>query len=449
MKFAARYLLVLLIGVFVGAGVTLDMTVLAEREPAKEATSPLPIDELRTFTEVFSRIKSDYVEPVEDKKLLEDSIQGMLAGLDPHSSYLDAESFKDVRIETEGQFGGLGIEVTMENGFVKVVAPIEDTPAAAAGLKTGDLIIRLDDKAVKGMTLTEAVRMMRGKPGSDIVLTLVREGSTKPLKVTVTRAVIKVQSVKQRLLEPGYGYVRITQFQAGTNKNLANAITKLEADNKGRLKGLVLDLRNNPGGVLNAAVAVSDAFLNKGLIVYTEGRVADSKLKFSAAPGDILHGSPIVVLVNGGSASASEIVAGALQDHKRAVVMGTKTFGKGSVQTIVPVSNGAALKITTARYYTPEGRSIQAAGIVPDIIIEDAKLTRNDTPERLREADLLRHLDNGVEAKPIEIPKQDDKKPKDTGSKDSGKKVPATEDYQLQEALNLLKGIAIFKVQSG
>ena len=443
MKPAARYTLVLLLGVFVGAGVTLDMTVLAEREQAKDGVSSLPMDELRTFTEVFARIKSDYVEPVEDKKLLEDSIQGMLSGLDPHSAYLDAESFKDVRVETEGQFGGLGIEVTMENGFVKVVSPIEDTPAAAAGLKTGDLIIRLDDKAVKGMTLTDAVRLMRGKPGSDIILTVVREGNNKPLKFTVTRAVIKIQSVKHKLLDPGYGYVRVTQFQSGTTKNLQAAIKKLETENKAALKGLILDLRNNPGGVLNAAVGVSDAFLNKGLIVYTEGRVADSKLKFSAAPGDLLNGAPMVVLVNGGSASASEIVAGALQDHKRAVVMGTKTFGKGSVQTIVPVSNGAALKITTARYYTPDGRSIQAAGIAPDIVTEDAKVTRNDAGQRLRESDLARHLENSNGGGAATDVKTEPGKPDER----AGKPVPPSEDYQLQEALNLLKGIAIFKAQ--
>src|SRR5436190_3390924 len=440
MKFAARYTLVLLLGVFVGAGITFDMTVMAEREQSKSPATTLPVDELRTFTEIYARIKSDYVEPVEDKKLLEEAIQGMLAGLDPHSSYLDAEGFRDVRVETEGQFGGLGIEVTMENGFVKVVSPIEDTPAAGAGLKPGDIIIRLDDKAVKGMQLTEAVRLMRGKPGSDIILTVVREGSSKPLKFTVTRAVIKIQSVKQRLLEPGYGYVRITQFQSATPKSLAAAVKKLETENKGALRGLVLDLRNNPGGVLNAAVGVSDAFLEKGLIVYTEGRVADSKLKFTATPGDILNGAPMVVLVNSGSASASEIVAGALQDHKRAVIMGTKTFGKGSVQTILPVSNGAALKLTTARYYTPDGRSIQAEGIVPDIVTEEAKITRNtDTTARLREADLARHLENPStsDSKPVEMPKVD---PATQGSK-----TPSApeDDYVLQEGLNLLKGIAI------
>jgi carboxyl-terminal processing protease len=445
MKLATRYILVLFLGMFVGAAIILDMGVLAERDEPKEALAPLPLNELRSFTEVFSRIKSDYVEPVEDKKLLEDAVQGMLAGLDPHSAYLDADSFKDMRVETEGQFGGLGIEVTMENGFVKVVSPIEDTPAARAGVKPGDLIIRLDDKAVKGMTLTEAVRFMRGKPGSDITLTIVREGATKPLKITLTRAVIKIQSVKSRMLESGFGYVRITQFQAGTDKGLAEALKKLETENKGALRGMILDLRNNPGGVLNSAVGVSDAFLDKGLIVYTEGRVADSKMKLSATPGDLLNGAPLVVLINGGSASASEIVAGALQDHKRAVIMGTKSFGKGSVQTIIPMSNGGALKLTTARYYTPSGRSIQASGIVPDIVTEEARITKSEAADRLREADLARHLENGDEiAKPKEEPKKEDKK--DDKKKDETGK-PAVEDYQLQEALNLLKGISFFKAQ--
>jgi carboxyl-terminal processing protease len=442
----ARYIVVLFLGVMVGAVVTLDMSVQAERE--NKDASPLPLDELRTFTEIYSRIKTDYVEPVEDKKLLTDAIQGMLSGLDPHSSYLDAESFKDMRVETEGQFGGLGIEVTMENGFVKVVSPIEDTPAAKAGLKTGDLVIRLDDKAVKGMTLSEAVRMMRGKPGSDITLTVVREGESKPLKFTLTRAVIKIQSVKNKLLEPGFGYVRITQFQAATEKGLTEAVRKLEKDNGAALRGLVLDLRNNPGGVLNAAVSVSDAFLEKGLIVYTEGRVNDSKLKFSASPGDIIHGAPMVVLINGGSASASEIVAGALQDHKRAVIMGTKSFGKGSVQTIVPVSNGAALKITTARYYTPSGRSIQASGIEPDIVAEEAKVTKNEAGERLREADLVRHLENGEAPKPAKEEKKKDEKADKKKDEPSSRSLPAADDYQVQEALNLLKGVSIFKTKA-
>mgnify|MGYP000610235706 CR=1 FL=1 len=436
-----RYALILLLGVFVGVGITLERAVQAERQVAK-AEQPLPIDELRTFTEVFSRIKADYVEPVDDKKLLRDAIQGMLSGLDPHSSFLDPEGFKDIRVGTEGEFGGLGIEVTMEDGFVKVVSPIEDTPAARAGLKTGDLIIRLDNKAVKGMTLNEAVKNMRGKPGSEITLTVVREGQPKPLIFTVARAVIKIQSVKHRMLEDGFGYVRITQFQANTGDNLKDALTKLKLQNKSNLKGLVLDLRNNPGGVLNAAVAVSDSFLTSGLIVYTEGRVSDAELKFSATPTDLVNGAPMVVLVNGGSASASEIVAGALQDHKRAVIMGTKTFGKGSVQTILPMTGGAALKITTARYYTPSGRSIQATGILPDVVTEEAKVTKRDkADDSLKEADLSGHLENKI--------KDNDKdKPGTKKVAPSVKLDSAGEDYQLQEALNLLKGVSIFRAQA-
>ena len=436
-----RYALILLLGVFVGVGITLERAVQAERKVAK-ADQPLPIEELRTFTEVFSRIKADYVEPVDDKKLLRDAIQGMLSGLDPHSSFLDPEGFKDIRVGTEGEFGGLGIEVTMEDGFVKVVSPIEDTPAARAGLKTGDLIIRLDNKAVKGMTLNEAVKNMRGKPGSEINLTVVREGQSKPLVFTVARAVIKIQSVKHRMLEDGFGYVRITQFQANTGDNLKDALTKLKLQNKGNLKGLVLDLRNNPGGVLNAAVSVSDSFLTSGLIVYTEGRVSDAELKFSATPADLANGAPMVVLVNGGSASASEIVAGALQDHKRAVIMGTKTFGKGSVQTILPMTGGAALKITTARYYTPSGRSIQATGILPDVVTEEAKVTKRDKgDDSLKEADLSGHLENKIK----------DKDKEKSGTKilaPSVKLDSAGEDYQLQEALNLLKGVSIFRAQA-
>ncbi|MFQ5994595.1 MAG: S41 family peptidase [Acidiferrobacterales bacterium] len=439
MKNVTRYTLILFLGVFIGAGLSLDSAVLAKRANSQAGPSTLPLDELKTFTEVFSKIKSDYVEDVQDKKLLEDAITGMLSGLDPHSTYLDPQGYKEVRIGTEGQFGGLGIEVTMENGFVKVVSPIEDTPAARAGLKPGDLIVRLDDKAVKGMTLAQAVKMMRGKPGSNITLTVVREGENKPLKVTITRAVIKIRSVKSRLLEPNYGYVRVTQFQANTAKNLRKALRKLEKDNDGKLTGVILDLRNNPGGVLNAAVAVSDLFLKKGTIVYTEGRVDDSKLTFEAQPDEALEDAPIVVLVNGGSASASEIVAGALQDNGRAIVMGTKTFGKGSVQTIMPMSNGAALKLTTARYFTPNGRSIQATGIEPDIVTEQAKLTREQTAtSRLKEADLAGHLGNAQSSEP------DNDKVEEKPSKPSG----AADDFQLNEALNLLKGINIYSKKS-
>jgi carboxyl-terminal processing protease len=430
----SRYALVLAIGVFVGVALTLERAVQAEREISSQT---LPLDELKVFTEVFGKIKSDYVESVQDKKLLEDAIHGMLAGLDPHSAYLDPESFKEVRIGTEGQFGGLGIEVTMENGFVKVVAPIDDTPAQRAGLKSGDLITRLDDTPVKGMTLNDAVKKMRGKPDTDIKLTVVREGEPKPLEFVITRAVIKITSVKSRMLEEGYAYVRITQFQSETAEALRRELSSLKEQADGPLKGLVLDLRNNPGGVLNGAVAVSDSFIRDGLIVSTKGRIDDSQLKFTATPSDYLDGTPMVVLVNEGSASASEIVAGALQDHRRAIVMGTKTFGKGSVQTILPMNNGAALKITTARYYTPNDRSIQATGITPDVLVEDLEFKKKETVTgRVREADLARHLEGETEQ----------------GQEDSGEatasmtSMPDIEtDFQLREALNLLKGVDIVR----
>ncbi|MDH3638876.1 MAG: S41 family peptidase [Gammaproteobacteria bacterium] len=438
MNTIGRYTLVLIIGVFVGVGITLERTVLAERP---DAAAPLPLDELKVFAEVFSKVKSDYVEEIDDKKLLEDAIHGMLAGLDPHSSYLDPESFKEIRIGTEGKFGGLGIEVTMENGFVKVVAPIDDTPAQRAGLKSGDLITRLDDTPVKGMTLNDAVKKMRGKPETDIKLTVVREGEPQPLEFVITRAVIRITSVKSDMLEEGYGYLRVTQFQSATADSLREALNKLKKKAGGSLKGLVLDLRNNPGGVLNGAVAVSDAFLTKGVIVSTKGRVEDSRLKFTATPADYLDGSPIVVLVNEGSASASEIVAGALQDHNRAVIMGTKTFGKGSVQTILPMNNGAALKITTARYYTPHDRSIQASGITPDVVVEDLKLAKNETSQssRIREADLARHLTNDSEADTPDPATAEKPKPTIAPSVD--------EDFQVREALNVLKGVNIVRSQ--
>jgi carboxyl-terminal processing protease len=390
---------------------------------------------LRTFAEVFGRIKSDYVEDVEDKTLLEHAIRGMLSGLDPHSSYLTADEYKDLRVGTTGEFGGLGIEVGMEDGFVKVISPIDDTPAQKAGLKAGDLLIRLNDKPVKGMTLNEAVNMMRGKPGSEISVMVVREGTDKPFKVTLVRDVIRVASVKSRMLEPGYGYLRISHFQSRTTDDLIKSVDKLNKDAEGGLKGVVLDLRNNPGGVLNAAVSVSDAFLEEGLIVYTEGRVDDSKLEFKAGPDDVMDGAPIVVLVNGGSASASEIVAGALQDHKRAIIVGEQTFGKGSVQTIVPVDRSSAIKLTTALYFTPSGRSIQAEGIEPDILLAPVNVKSKEVSDLkpLKEADLSRHLENG-----------DDEEP--NGAGDAPKKAEkslAESDFQLNEALNLLKGLYI------
>lgn len=435
MQNVTKYIMILTLGIFLGVAVTLERAVRADRQTQQKATSTLPLEELRTFTEVFSRIQSDYVEPVDDKKILKDAIQGMLSGLDPHSAYLDPEDYKELRIGTEGQFGGLGIEVTMENGFVKVITPIEDTPAARAGILTNDIIIKLDEKPVKGMTLSEAVRLMRGRPGSRIKLTIIREGNGKPLKISVMRAVIKLQSVKRRMLEDDYGYVRITQFQGNSGKGLNNAIRRLQKINKRPLKGMILDLRNNPGGVLSVSVSVADTFLEKGLIVYTKGRTADSELRYSATPGDLLNGAPLVVLINGGSASASEIVAGALQDHKRAIILGTRSFGKGSVQTILQISNGAALKLTTARYYTPKGRSIQASGIEPDIVVEEAKITLKEKHSTIKEADLAGHLINNTKKS----------KTRKSQNQVKSKSSPINQDYQLQEALNLLKGINILK----
>jgi len=443
-------ILILLLGFSLGAMVSLCTSVLAEKDPpvssASEDAETLPFDELRTFTEIFGRIKQDYVEPVSDKKLLEDAIRGMLSGLDPHSAYLANEEYKELQEGTTGQFGGLGIEVGMENGFVKVVSPIDDTPAQKAGIKAGDLIVKLDDKPVKGMSLGEAVKIMRGEPGTQIVLTVIREGADAPLRFEITRDIIKVKSVKSRLLEKNYGYVRISSFQSGTGESLVEAIADLKKENEAPLKGIVLDLRNNPGGVLNAAVDVSDAFIESGLIVYTEGRIKNSEMRFNATPDDVIDGAPIVVLINGGSASASEIVAGALQDHKRAIIMGEKSFGKGSVQTILPTSNGAAVKLTTARYYTPSGRSIQAEGIEPDVTLARVKLEALAKAESIKEADLSGHLTNGNK---LDGQSDDDQKASgtDAGDNDKAELEADFTDYPLHEALNLLKGVSILKNQ--
>jgi carboxyl-terminal processing protease len=427
--------LVLVFGIFVGITASLTGNVLANK-PAE--VQGLPLDQLRNFSDIFSRIKSDYVEDVDDKTLLEYAIRGMLSGLDPHSTYLDADEYQELRIGTSGHFGGLGIQVGMEDGFVKVISPIDDTPAFEAGLQAGDLIIRLDDTSVKGMTLNDAVKIMRGKPGTDIVLTVVREGADKPLEFTVTRDIIKVKSVKSRMLDPGFGYVRITNFQSKTARDLLDAINKLKEENEGELRGMVLDLRNNPGGVLNAAADVSDLFINKGKLVYTEGRVENAHFEFNAKPGDVLDGAPVVVLINGGSASASEIVAGALQDHNRAVVMGSKSFGKGSVQTIQELRSGGAVKITTARYFTPLGRSIQGEGITPDIVLDKFKLTETENHSiNLKEADLKGSISNPTKSDE-EIAKNNKKVIKDKTS----------DDYQLHEALLLLKGLNILSQRS-
>jgi carboxyl-terminal processing protease len=450
-------------GVLIGVTTSISLNVSAFKQTV-ESTPPL--NELQQFSEVYSRIKENYVEEVKDKDLMTNAIRGMLSGLDPHSSYLDADEFKELQEGTSGEFGGLGIEVGMEDGFVKVISPIDDTPAQRAGLQPGDLIIRLDETPVKGMTLNDAVKLMRGKPDTTINLMIVREGKDKPFKVSLKRAIIQVKSVKSRILEPGYGYVRVTSFQAKTTEALLDALNTLKKDNKGNLRGIVLDLRNNPGGVLNAAVGVSDAFLDDGKIVYTEGRTEDAKMEYTAQKGDAINGAPMVVLVNQGSASASEIVSGALQDHKRALIVGQKTFGKGSVQTVLPLDEKTAVKLTTARYFTPSGRSIQAEGIEPDIKLKPLKVKEGDDEadafDPLSEANLSKHLANpngnkteetskpATEPTPAEETKPEDKAtpgadatdtkdPKKAGS--DTKKPLAEEDNQLFEALNILKGM--------
>ncbi len=453
------------LGLVAGVLISMQFSALAE----KDTLTSLPIEELRSFAEVFGRIKSDYVEPVSDKKLITEAISGMLSGLDPHSSYLDAEAFKELQVGTQGEFGGLGIEVGMEDGLVKVISPIEDTPAFFAGIKSGDLIIKLDDTLVKGLSLNDAVKRMRGAPGSKILLTVIRKTESKPLQISVTRAIIKVQSVKSKLLDPGYAYVRITQFQEHSGENMATALENLLKESKGELKGLVLDLRNDPGGLLTGSVGISAAFLPKdALVVYTEGRTEDAKMRLKANPDDYLRGTgkidylknlnaifktvPMVVLINGGSASASEIVAGALQDHKRAVIMGTQSFGKGSVQTILPLGNNTAIKLTTARYFTPNGRSIQATGIVPDILSEDPATSSQDNAFRVREADLEKHLSNGnkkpeaeeAPAKPA-VSKTAPKAKEDDNSKPQFTELGSKTDFQLNQALNLLKGMNVLQ----
>jgi carboxyl-terminal processing protease len=446
-----------LVGVLAGVLLSLNFSAVAQREVAK---LPLPVDELRAFADVFSSIKANYVEPVEDKKLITEAINGMLTGLDPHSAYLDQEAFKELQVGTQGEFGGLGIEVGMEDGFVKVVSPIEDTPAFRAGLKPGDLIIKLDDTPVKGMTLNDAVKRMRGKPKTSIRLTVVRKGDARPFEVTVVRDVIKVQSVKSKVIEPGYGYVRVSQFQEHTPENMVKHVNALYKD--GPLKGLVLDLRNDPGGLLNGAVGISAAFLPPRVtVVTTDGRNEDAKRKYVASPEDYLRGTredylralpaqvksvPMVVLVNGGSASASEIVAGALQDYKRATIIGTQTFGKGSVQTIMPLGNNTAIKLTTARYYTPNGRSIQAKGITPDIEVDEP----GAPAARVREADLLKHLGNGKDgsAAPAERPKPEADKPRTSPEEDRKPiELGGPDDFQLKQAMNHLKGLPVAKAE--
>ncbi|MCW8933197.1 MAG: S41 family peptidase [Gammaproteobacteria bacterium] len=433
--------LAVLLGFSAVSGFNISYAATVESNKESPVQKNLPLEQLRNFSDIFARIKTDYVEQVEDKELLENAIRGMLSGLDPHSTYLDPEEYKELKIGTTGQFGGLGIQVGTEDGFVKVISPIDDTPAFKAGIKAGDLIIRLNDKSVKDMSLNDAVKLMRGKPGSSIELSVLREGKDEPIKFKIKRAVIKVKSVKSHILEPGFGYVRISTFQSKTAQHLKDAIKRLVKNNKAPLNGLIVDLRNNPGGVLNAAADVSDLFIEKGKLVYTKGRTEDSYFEFTARSGDVIKNTPIVVLINGGSASASEIVAGALQDHKRAVIMGEKSFGKGSVQTIQELRNGGAVKFTTARYFTPNGRSIQAEGIVPDIILDNLQVisTGHNGVKPIKESDLSGHISNPDDKKKRSIK---DKKNEDQMAEKLQK------DYKIHEALNLLKGLHILSTNN-
>ena len=397
---------------------------------AYAAKTSLPLNQLQAFSEVYLKIKQNYVQEVSDKELIDNAIKGMLQGLDPHSNFLNEKDFKDLKIGTKGEFGGLGIEVTMEDGFVKVITPIDDTPAFKAGVKPGDLIIEIDGGSVKGLSLNQAVDLMRGKVGEPILLSIARKGENGPLEIKIVRAKIKVKSVKYEIIHENYAYIKISSFQNKTGKNLYDAISDLNTKSKGNIKGYVIDMRNNPGGVLGASVDVSDAFIKgKKKLVFTKGRSEDAMYEFTSNNIDLAEGKPIVVLINGGSASASEIVAGALQDHKRAIIMGTQSFGKGSVQTILPITSKTAVKITTARYYTPNGRSIQAKGITPDIIVKERELSASLDNKMLKESDLKGHLKNTDKKKDEDIREAQDKR--------------LEKDYQLSEAINLLKGLNI------
>jgi carboxyl-terminal processing protease len=451
------------LGTVLGVLLSLNFSAVAQRE----AKTPIPYEDLQLLSAVFGKIKSDYVEAVPDDKLIKEAINGMVHGLDPHSDFLDAEAFQDLHVQTAGKFGGLGIEVGVEDGVIRVTSPIEDTPAFRAGIKSGDLIVKIDDVATRGLPLTKAVEKMRGKPGTQVTLTIVRKDVDQPLTFALTREEINFKSVRAKLIEPGYGFVRVLQFQERTGEDLAKALKDLYKN--GELKGLVLDLRSDPGGLLNQAVAVSAAFLPKDvLVVYTDGRTPDARMRLTATKDnysrrgedyfrDLPPGVkkvPMVVLVDGGTASASEIVAGALQDHKRAVVLGNQTFGKGSVQTILPLGNNAGLKLTTARYYTPAGRSIQAKGIEPDIAVDDGR----DSTSRIREANLDHHLETAAgggaknDAAPATSanlpPAKPDAKPDAPTKTEPAALAPrfqfgAPEDFQLQQAMNQLKGLPV------
>lgn len=468
MKFNKRYLITIVVALFLGLGIGLGTRINAQTvEAPRNPMQSIPSEDIQRFATAIAEIKQFYIEPVTDDSLFGNAIKGMLSNLDPHSAYLDSNDLRDLQTVTTGKFGGIGIEVMPENGFIRVISPLDDTPASRAGMKPGDLIVRIDNKLVKDMTMEQAINMIRGPKGSKITLTVVRKGENKPKQMVLTREAIKVDTVKYRLLDNSYGYARISFFQASAKPELDKAIKAMQKQAGGSLKGLVLDLRNNPGGLLDSAIEVSDEFLDANklgsnkLIVYTKGRIPGADIQAKAVTnGDVLAGAPMVILINGGSASASEIVAGALQDHKRAIIMGTRSFGKGSVQTVIPLDNKTAIKLTTALYYTPSGRSIQAKGIEPDVIVKEIKFPKNDNKDEiispLQEADLNGHLKNGnpdqsaddKSAKPAANPSQPatsngedlDSLTNGTAEQKSDKNL-AQQDFQLYEALNLLKGL--------
>lgn len=419
----------------VKSGPIMAQTQIEIAEPEK---TPIPLSQIRTFAEIFTRIKLNYVEPVSDVQLLEYAIEGMLNGLDPHSVHLKGDRYTDLNEGTTGAFSGLGMEVIMEDGFVKVVTPIDDTPAAEAGIMTGDLIIRMDGKTVSGLSLSEATERMRGEPGTKIIITILRESEPEPFDVELTRALVRLNSVKRKRLNDSIGYLRVTQFQIATAENFRKELKQLR-ESKG-FEGLIIDLRNNPGGLLTSAISIADVFINEGSIVSTKGRVAANDQEYKATPTDLLDGKPIVVLINGGSASASEIVAGALQDHGRALILGTDSFGKGSVQTVLNIDDKEAIKLTTARYYTPNGRSIQAAGIKPDVLVEYREFKdREHSFRRIKEDDLPGRLDNDSDK--IESLEKPTKKQEEI-------QQLLARDYQLNEAFNLLNGLILFNQKS-
>ncbi|HMN01562.1 S41 family peptidase [Geobacter anodireducens] len=402
-------------------------------------------ESIELFTDVLAIVKKSYVEEVDTKKLIYGAINGMLASLDPHSSFMPPDMYKEMKIDTKGSFGGLGIEITIKDGLLTVISPIEDTPAFRAGIKAGDQILKIEDRFTKDMTIMDAVKRMRGPKGTKVTLTIMREGFDKPKEFTLVRDTIQVKSVRFRSMDQGYGYIRIAQFQEKTDDDLVKALKALKEENGGELRGLVLDLRNDPGGLLDQAVKVADHFIEDGLIVYTEGRERESRMQFSARKLGTEPNYPMVVLINSGSASASEIVAGALQDHKRAVVMGTQSFGKGSVQTIIPLSDESGLRLTTARYFTPGGRSIQAKGITPDIVVERAEIQSTEKMEgHIREKDLENHFDSGAQDGSDKKQKGTDKSASTASKADEQLKS----DYQVMRALDLLKGWEILKTIS-